>query len=265
MSEPVDFEARFKQAVKSIEKKVPPLLEYDVDSDIPVTLGVETVPPKDEAEEKLAKVTSINLFQQPEAHPVVLDLVLLKKYGPEWMLWEPETLVWRIPQDFRSSGISDLNLEKIQAAKALHYNDNFWLQWEVFNWCLHPFNNIYANFAIMQAPSTAQLMVAVSVAAAIRDDVPWSQEVKDFMSVACQHDGIFSPPAPLSFLGVGIKNDFVDGDAIAKRWPGVMSSGVAPTQDTITDEQLRRMLDAHNFLEASRARLQDQLRLVADD
>lgn len=265
MAESVDFEARFKQALSSLEGKPQPLLEYDVDSDIPVTLGIETVPPEEKSEQKLAKVTSINLFQQPEAHPVVLDLALLKQYGPEWMYWEPETLVWRIPQDFRTSGVSELNLDKIQAVKTLHFNDNFWLQWEVFNWCLHPFNNLYPNFEVMQVPSTAQVMVAVNVSSAIRADVEWSQEVKDFMTAACRYDGIFYPPAPLEFLNVGTQNGLVDGDAISKRWPEVRSTGIMPTQDTIVDEQLRRMLEAHNFLEASRTRLQDQLPLVMND
>ncbi len=264
MVEPNDFAARFKLALTSLQKP-PPALEYDVDSDIPVTLGVETTPPAEQKPVKLAKVTSINLFQQPEAHPVILDLALLRKYGPEWMHWEPETLSIRIPQDFRTSGISDLNMDKIQACKTLHFNDNFWLQWEIFNWCLHPFNNLYPNFEVMQVPSTAMIMVAVSVANALRDDVQWSQEVKDFMRTACQYDGIFYPPAPLEFLEVGVTNGWVDKDEILKRWPGVRSSGILPTQDTILDEQLRRMLDVHDFLRSSQKRLEDQIPLVMND
>lgn len=268
MGESIDFEARFKQAVKSLELKDPPKseeLDYDSDSDIPATIGYETVGGEDKSQPKLAKVTSINLFQQPEAHPVILDLALLRKYGTEWLHWEPETLVWRVPQDFRTSGVSDLNLDKIQAMKALHFNDNFWLQWEVFNWCTHPLNNMYPNFEVMQVPSTAQMMVSVQIAGTVRGDVSWSNEVKDFMAVACRYDGIFFPPAPLDFLEVGSENGFVDGKAIAAKWPDVRRTGAAPVGDTIIDEQLRRMLDAHVFLEESRSRFQDQLPLVMND
>lgn len=257
MPEPVDFEAGFKRALKSLKKDD---LDYDADSDIPATIGYETT--EGDEGQKTAKVTIINLFQQPEAHPVVLDLVLLRKYGAEWMTWEPETLVWRIPQDFRTSGVSDLNLNKIQAMKTLHYNDNFWRQWEVFNWCAQTFNNLYPNFEVMQVPSSAQLMVAVSTAANVRSDVAWSDEVKSFMSNACRHDGIFYPAAPLDFLEVGAFNGLVDGAAVAARWPDVRRSGRMPTKDAIVDEQLRRMLEAHNFLEGDRTRLQDQLSLV---
>lgn len=252
MSE-VDLEANFKRVLEKIKKDEAQALDYDADSDIPATIGYET---------KTAKVTSINLFQQPEAHPVVLDLVLLRKYGADWMQWEPETLVWRIPQDFRTTDVSDLNLDKIQAMKTLHYNDNFWTQWEVFNWCLQPFNNMYPNFQIMQAPSTAQIMVAVSTAANVRADVSWSDEVRSFIEVACRYDGIFCPPAPLDFVDVSPDHDLIDCPAVREKWAEVRRAGTAPTKDTIVDEQLRRMLDVHNFLLADRDRLQSQLSVV---
>lgn len=244
-----DFEARFKLAVSNLQKQADKAAQDELES-----------PP-----EKLAKVTSINLFQQPEAHPVILDLALLRKYGPEWMHWEQETLVFRIPQDFRTSGVSELNVDKIQACKALHFNDNFWLQWEIFNWCLHPFNNVYPNFEVLQVPSTAMIMVAVSTANALRDDVQWSQEVKDFMAVACRHDGIFFPPAPIEFLQVGTKNGMIDEEEIARRWPEVRGSGTPPAHDTVTDEQLRRMLEVHNYLQDNQQRFESQLSLVMND
>ena len=250
-----DIDSSFKRALERIEKAKKdesPVLD-DIDSGVPTTIGYET---------KTAKVTAINLFQQPEAHPVVLDLVLLKKYGAEWMMWEPETLVWRIPQDFRTTSVSDLNLDKIQAMKTLHFNDNFWRQWEVFNWCTMTFNNLYPNFEIMQVPSTAQIMVSVSTAAKVRSDVMWSDEVKSFMEVTCKYDGIFCPPAPLDFLDVSPDHDLIDCPTIRETWAGVRRAKVAPTKETIVDEQLRRMLDAHNFLLADSTRLQEQLILV---
>ena len=57
--------------------------------------------------------TTINLFQHPDAHPFVLDLALLRTYGPEWMQWEPDTLELRILTDFRTNSLSDLNMDKL--------------------------------------------------------------------------------------------------------------------------------------------------------
>jgi hypothetical protein len=248
----VDLESNFKRVLEKIRKDEAHLSDV-TDSDAPVSGGRGV---------KTAKVTSINLFQQPEAHPVVLDLALLRKYGADWMQWEPETLVWRIPQDFHTTDVSDLNLDKIQAMKTLHYNDNFWTQWEVFNWCLQPLNNMFPNFQIMQVPSTAQILVALSTAAKVRADVVWSGEVRAFMEAACRFDGIFCPPAPLDFIDISPDHDLIDCASVREKWARVRRVGKAPTKDTIVDEQLRRMLDAYNFLLADRDRLQSQLSLV---
>ncbi len=257
MPETVDFEASFKRALKNIKSPVEVEEGSDALSFIETTggdEGLETI--------KSAKVTNINLFQQPDAHPTVLDLVLLRKYGPEWLTWEPETVAWRIPQDFKSTGVSDLNMHKIQAMKTLHYNDDFWNQWEVFNWCLQPFNNNYPNFEVMQVPSTAQVMVAITTAADVRGDSLWGDEVEGYMREVCRFDGIFYPQAPLAFLTVGTEHGMVDREAIEERWPKVRRSGKMPGATTIVDEQLRRMLEVNAFVDLNRKRLQDQLSLV---
>lgn len=258
MEDSANFEERFRRTLKRVVKGKEEILDSDpsADVDIPATIGYEG------EQAKTAKVTLVNLFQQPEAHPVVLDLALLRKYGAEWLVWEPETLAWRIPQDFHTTGVSDLSMDKIEAMKTLHYNDNYWTQWEVFNWCTAPFNNMYANFEVMQAPSTAQVMVSVATAADVRGDVQWSDEVKEFMVNSCRYDGIFCPPPPLEFLEVGTVNGLVDCEEVNKRWPDVKVSKKYPTKDSIVDEQLRRMLDAYLFLDENRKRLQTQLSLV---
>jgi len=111
-------------------------------------------------------------------------------------------------------------------------------------------------------PSTVQIMVAIDIAGQVRADVEWTDEVKKFMVTVCRFDGIFCPPEPLSFLEVESANGLVDCAAIQQYWPDVRRTGQAPKNDTIVAEQLRRNLDVHNFLEASRKRMQDQLHLV---
>jgi hypothetical protein len=256
MLEGTEFETRFRAATMGL-KKSPGIVEDSLER-------VETTETYDGLGDKVsaASMTAINFFQHPGSHPVVLDLLLLKKYGPEWMTWEPETVVARIPQDFRTSDVSDLNLHKIQAMKALHFNDTYWQRWEVFNWCTQAFSGIAPDFEVMQVPSTAQLLVSVDTARRVREDVEFTEEIRYFMLSTCKHDGIFCPPEPLDFLKVHPDNDFLNCEEISKAWPKVRSSGTAPRSDTITAEQLRRMLDAHQFLEESRERLQAQLALV---
>lgn len=249
-----EFEARFQAALKGLKDPKP------VEDD---TLELIETDESDDGEKvSQANLTAINFFQHPSSHPVVLDLLLLRQYGPEWMMWEPETIMARVPQDFRTSDVSDLNLHKIQAMKTLHFNDTFWQRWEVFNWCTQSFNNIVPDFEVMQVPSTAQLLVAVDTARRVREDVEYTGEVKYFMRSSCKHDGIFCPPEPLEFLEVMPDHDLLDCKEISEKWPLVRRTGRAPVADTITAEQLRRMLDVYGFLEESREKLQEQLFLV---
>ena len=210
-----------------------------------------------------AKPIHINLFQHPDAHPLVLDLALLMKYGPEWMTWEPETLELRVPMDFRTVSISDLNMDKIQAVKAMHFVDTFWESWEVFLWCLMPLNDAYPNFARMQVPTVAQCLVAVDIANRIRTDVPWSQEIKTYLEVVWKFGGLFCHIPPVDFINIEVP-EVVDCDEVLRRWPKVRASPKRPEGLTIVDEQLRRMQLATDYLEHSRSRLRRQMATLSD-
>lgn len=215
-----------------------------------------------EKEAENTGVTRQNIWRHPDAHPVVLDYLLLQKYGVEWMKWEPETLEASIPKDFDTQVLSDLNLSKIQACKTLHFVDTFWQRWEVFVWCAMPFNSVFPDFNVMQVPTVAQVLVAADVARRLRDDLQYSLEVETFIGVLHKHDGILIAQAPLEWIKVETDIDPAVLKKISERWAHVRASGVPPKGDTMEDEQLRRLLVAHDFLEESRSRLHQQLRLV---
>ncbi len=129
-------------------------------------------------------------------------------------------------------------------------------------WCAMPFNGIFPDFQVMQVPTVAQAMVAVDIANRLRNDIEFSLEVKTYLSTLHVHDGILFPEPPLDFVHVSLEDVHIDGPAVKKRWPEVRASGKAPAGDTMEDEQLRRMLLVNEFLEESRTRLRQQLRLA---
>ena len=208
---------------------------------------------------KTSSASLSTLFRNADAHPLILDLALIQKYATDWLRWEYETLVARIIQDFDTPTVSDVNVEKLQACKALHLVDDFWTKWEVFNSCVAALNGSFADFQRLQVFSVPECMLAVDIANRIRDDVQWSPEVKAFLAVVHKHDGMLVPTPPLDFVHInteGFPGDYVE---VAKRWPQVRSAGQAPAGDSIEDEQLRRMLAAWRYLDSGRSRLQAQL------
>jgi hypothetical protein len=255
------IEDRFRKAISRLTQKEPAVVVEPIDQDESGEEVEESTYHPDKSVAKLASTTYINFFQHPDAHPLVLDLILLQKYGPEWMLWEPETLRWRIPQDFKTSDVSDLNMEKIQAVKTLHFSDAPWQDWEVFLPCCMAVNGLFPDFEVLQAPSVQQCMVAIDIFNKIRQDVPWSEELKVFLGVAWRHEGMFCPTEPAGFVEVDMSDLAVDIDceALKDRWVEVRKSGSAPTKETVEDEQLRRMLAAHEYLNANRDLFEQQV------
>jgi hypothetical protein len=207
-------------------------------------------------------VSPTNIWRHPDAHPLALDLFMLRRYGPDWLGWEAET--WRvlIPEDFHTPSVSELNIAKLQACKTLHLVDTFWERWEVFVACLGPFNGEFPDFQVMPAPTVAQCLVACDIAERIRSDVEWSSEMKAYVSTVYQHDGIFLPLPPADFVTLELPPE-LDAKTLAERWPAVRATGRAPSGNSPVEEQLRRLLDAYQFLEDSRSRLQHQLHLNA--
>lgn len=210
-------------------------------------------------------VTVVNLFRHPDAHPIIIDIALLRKYGPEWFEWEPETLEVRIPQDFKTQTVSDINLSKANAIKALHMVDTFWQRWEVFTWCGMPFNGEFPDFEIMQVPTAAQAAVAVDIANRIRQDVEWSEEVKLFMGTVLKFDGLICKPALLDWADIPDAEEYpVDCAAATKLWNTLKESGKGPpTEESPEAEQVRRLFLIEEYVDSYRDQLNAQLSLLA--
>lgn len=213
--------------------------------------------------ELVSSVTFQNLFRHPDAHPIVLDLVLLGTVGPEWMSWDPESIEWFIKEHFKTS-LSHTNENKIHAINTLHLVDSFWQRWEVFLWCTMALNGIPPDFQMMQVPTVSQILVSIDIANRIRTDTEWSEEIKNYLQVVFEHDGLFFllPPADFVKPEPISKGLPIDGEEISKRWPEVRMSKKEPLGETIVDEQLRRLLIANTYLEESRLHLRQQLPLV---
>ena len=207
--------------------------------------------------------TKFNLFYHPDAHPFVLDLALLRQYGPEWMQWEPETLEFRILNDFKAKGLTQRNFDKLQAAKSLHLSDLFWESWVTFCPCAQALSNSVVDFRVLSSLTVPQLLIAVDTASKLRADMEYRLEVKLFMETCYLHDGMLCAISPLDKI-LNIKTDDygVDIQYIKDHWDEVRASKKVPESETVENEQLRRMLEAHDLLEDSRKQLNDQLSLL---
>jgi len=250
-----------KEAGRTLHEVLSEYPEEDV-TEVPETAEVEDDRARTDVEPPPRLPTTINLFQHPDAHPFVLDLALLRKYGPDWLQWEPEVLELRILSDFRTNSLSELNADKLQAIRVVHLRDEFWKEWQVFTPCALALSGYAPDFEVIQGLTVPQALIAVDTVSRLRAGVEWSLEVKTYLSVVHLHDGMFCPIPPLDFVTVDATGYPVDVDDVQARWDAVRASRTAPPPTSVENEQLRRMLTAWQLLEGNRKQLQDQLPLL---
>lgn len=137
-------------------------------------------------------------FSYRKTHPLFLDMILLEKYGPQWLEWEPETVWSEILDDFKARSISVHVRNKINAVKLMHVAHTPWTEWEVFAVVCQAMNDNIPDFRVLQKPSPDQIIAAVNMMARIKKR-EFSEEVGRFVAACFLDDGVFYLPPPVSF------------------------------------------------------------------
>jgi hypothetical protein len=164
-------------------------MEKKAETPTPPTAPQEPVAPK--------SLTSRSVFSHPEAHPVALDLVLLKNFELEWLQWLPDTLFSEIEKTFTTS-IAEVNRLKILAAQTLHVIDAYWDNWEIFEKVLWALNGQVPRVDVIQPPDLSILMSGVDMADGIRRET-YGEEVGRYSAAVFLHENVFYAPEPLEF------------------------------------------------------------------
>jgi hypothetical protein len=136
---------------------------------------------------------------EPEAElshrPIDILRILTSRFGPEWIVWEPETL-WTELKRSNGKAVPEPVRNKIQGLKTLLVSDAFWRDHLVFEKVVMAFNNHVPLFDQYQNPSPAMIANAIEEAATIRT-AEYSDDVLRYMAVVCFQDGLVVLPEPL--------------------------------------------------------------------
>ena len=123
-------------------------------------------------------------------------MALLDRFGPDWFVWEGDTLKKEISETFKGSSLSEHNWQKLQAVRTLTTTDGFWTEWEIFEKVIQALNNNIPRFDIAQRCTISQLMAGVDMVGNIRDE-EYGQEVLRYIAACAIDDGITYLPEPL--------------------------------------------------------------------
>jgi len=142
-------------------------------------------------------------FAWHDSHPIALSMVLMEKFGHEWIIWEPATLKSEIIQTFKATSISEHNWNKIQAVRTLLNAINFWHQWEVFEKVIQALNNNVPDFSVIQKCTVPQLMAGIDIANQLRME-QYSPEIEKYVAACAVDEGVTFLPSPLEFAQVAL-------------------------------------------------------------
>lgn len=169
-------------------------------------------------------LTLRNLFTHHDAHPIVLDLALLRAFQTQWLEWEPETL-WTSIQAMFGTNVSEHNKAKIQALKTLHVVSSPWQSWQVFEKIIQSLNNNVPRFDVMQLPSLEQLFAGIDMMDTLRQG-DFSDEVKNYMAAAVLNEDVFFVPPPLDFIQVEVSKPYYRCDDCGTRFSALFHDGI---------------------------------------
>lgn len=253
-------------------------------------------PKKRESGPSPAPFSRKNSFIHHDAHPLLLDLLLLRAFGAEWLAWEAETLWAEVQRVFKQPPLPVHNRNKVQAVRTAHIVDSPWVDWETFVVVAQSLNNNIPNFQVLHKPTPAQIMNAVNILNKVRT-VTFSDEVQKFIAACFLDDGVYYLPKPVRFaqdeaamlryrctncgnMDRDDSNDHCDvcgapekalrkeskfdWVSVARRYGQVVSQGEErdELQETVEDVQVAKLLVAREYLDHRDDQFRQQTRVV---
>lgn len=142
-------------------------------------------------------VSRTNIWRHPDAHALVLLVLVLDRYGQDGMEWEPETLRLTLTRD--GIQLSQSAWTKIMAARVTLHSPSPWRQWNAFHVTCRGLAGVAPNFHYLELPELGHLMAGVDAMRVLDPSRETADEVDKFVAATLKNDGIPYAPPPLDF------------------------------------------------------------------
>lgn len=205
-------------------------------------------------------VTSKQAFTHKDTHPLVLDLLMIGEFGPDYLGWEPETCWVEIRKTWGGS-VSELNRNKIQAMRTVHVTDQPYNRWEVFDLVCAGLVGSSPRFDLIQKPSPHRAALALDVMAQVKEDVVVNPEVMKYCGAVMLDYGMVYGPGSLEPCNPIIRSHVGPSQERVRQ---AFSAGLTPKFDgqNIDDIQLMKSYSVRDFQESTSRMLLSQLKAL---
>lgn len=144
-----------------------------------------------------AGVTLQNIWRHVDAHPYVLVLLLVEKYGVECLTWKPGLLRIRMGRD----GLipSNSGWTKILAGRCVFASDLAWNDWQTFHWVSLGLAGKPPNFGLLEEPEITHIILAAELMRAAFPDKEPHEEIQKYIAAVLRNDSLIYAPYPIEF------------------------------------------------------------------
>ena len=209
------------------------------------------------------------IFSRDDIHPMVYELIFVKKYKSDWIYWETETLWWVIKDQFGEDPIPIVK-NKIQSLRSLQTTDRFWRERDPFEKATLALNDIIPDFDKSEFLSPSQIAFGVDIAKHIADR-EYEDEVGYYVAAMCYESGLLFLPPPLSIfqeyiIKLGLYGDCSDIiEKAKKRWESLDSDKVDDltlSDDDPIDVQIAKSIAVKEYIRIKNAQFEKQSSII---
>lgn len=196
-------QAKHASSALDYAESTPDVIVHSISLDLPQWMselpsGIEKVAAKRlGTNDNLPIVTPKNIWRHPNAHPLALSLILMDRYGSDYVEWEPDALKMTLRKE--DTLLSDSVWTKILATRVLISSPSPWRQWEQFHWVALGLAGRAPNFKFMEMPQLGFLMSAIDTMRHIDRPRPFAEDVVKLICATMRDTGITYCPPPIQF------------------------------------------------------------------
>lgn len=168
-----------------------------------------------EAKPTKAEPTRNSVWRHPDAHPMVLLLMSLDRYGQDCLEWDPETLRMTLVRD--GIPLSQSAWTKLMAVRVVLLAPSPWRHWPVFTAVCRGLAGSPPNFHYLEEPELGHIMVGIDTMNTLDPSRHTTDEIDKYIAAVLRHDSQPWAPPPLSFVQHEVEDASVDCQSCGAR------------------------------------------------
>jgi hypothetical protein len=128
-------------------------------------------------------------FESTATMAVVLNELMMKLYGEEWLDWDPLTVYMQLRDDYQCEPSSEA-MDRLCAVQVLQVGPAFFTSLDSFLAICNSLNTGNPSFSMFNPITAAEAAWAITETSLIRDLLPFNYSIKKYVAVISKSEGV---------------------------------------------------------------------------